>query len=153
VVHLVEVDVVGLESAQAVLAGLTDVERGQPRRVGPRVAAAIHLGGEHHLFAAALALGEPPPDDALRLTGAVRVGGVEEGDADVESGVHDLVARGLVGLRAEVHRAETQRAHAQSGATELAVVHARKSNYDGDAIIPSATVGRSPAGGSPMCSR
>ena len=100
-------------------------QRRQPRRVRPRVAAAVDLGGQHDLLPPAAALGEPAADDLLGLAAAVDVGGVEEVDAGLERRVHDLVAVGLVGLRPEVHRAEAQRADPQAGAAEVAIVHGR----------------------------
>ena len=124
VVHLVEVDVVGLQAPQAVVARLTDVQRRQLRRVRPLVATAVDLGREHGLLPPATALREPPADDLLGLGAAVDVGGVEEVHARLERRVHQLVARRLVGVGAEVHRAEAQGADAEAGAAEEAVIHA-----------------------------
>src|SRR5262249_46185371 len=78
-----------------------------------------------HLLATTLTAGQPAADDPLRLLSPVRVGRVEEVDAGIERGIHDLTTRGLVGLRAEVHRAETQGAHSDSGPTQVAILHTR----------------------------
>ncbi len=123
VVHLVQVDVVGLQAAQAGLAGVADVPGREPRRVRPAVAPVEDLGGEHDLLPPLPALGEPATDDRLGLAAAVDVGRVEEVDALFERRVHDGEAVGLVGPRAEVHRAEAQRAHPQAGSPECSVLH------------------------------
>ncbi len=115
---------VGLQAPQAVVARLADVQRRQLRRVRPLVATAVDLGRQHGLLAPAAALREPPADDLLGLGAAVDVGGVEEVHARLQRRVHQLVARRLVGVRAEVHGAEAQRADAEAGAAEEAVVHA-----------------------------
>ena len=47
------------------------------------------------------------------LVAAVAVRGVEEVDAELERAIHDREGVGLGGLRAEVHRAEAELAHAQ----------------------------------------
>src|ERR1035438_5977018 len=60
-VHLVEVDVIGLEPLETGLTGFADVEGGKAGRVGPIPHGAEDLGGQDHLIAAAPALGEPAP--------------------------------------------------------------------------------------------
>ncbi len=127
VVHLVEVDDIGLQPPQRRLTRGDDVAEGQPLLVGPFAHPAVHLGGEHDLVAAPAALGEPPADDLLGDTLAelpsVDVGRVEEVDAVLERAVHDGVAVGFGGLGAEVHRAEAQPADRQAGAAEIRVLH------------------------------
>ena len=61
--------------------------------------------------------------DLLRHALAVDVGGVDEVAAGVDEAVDDLLARGLVGLVAERHRAEAELRDACAGAAELAVFH------------------------------
>jgi hypothetical protein len=125
VVHLVEVDVVGLQPLQRGVRGTTDVERRELALVGPVTHVAVELGGEHGALAATAAAGEPAAEDLLGLAGlgAVAVGGVEEVEAVLVSGVHDRVAVGLAGAGAEVHRAQAQRGDLEAGAAELAIVH------------------------------
>ena len=65
VVHLVEVDVVGLQAPQRPLAGAADVARREERVVGPVAHRAVQLGRDDDLVAPAAALGEPPSDDLL----------------------------------------------------------------------------------------
>ena len=65
VVHLVEVDVVGLQPAQAVLAGAPDVVGGQAALVGPVAHPAVDLGGQHDPLAPSAALRQPAADDLL----------------------------------------------------------------------------------------
>jgi hypothetical protein len=127
VVHLVQVDPVGLQPAQRLVTGLDDVARGQALVVGALAHPAVHLRRDHHRFAPTPALREPPPDDllgdAFAELPAVHVGRVVELDAEVERAIHDLEAVRLGGLRAEVHRAETQARDAQPGAAEVCVLH------------------------------
>ena len=96
VVHLVEVDVVGLQPPQRRVAGPADVQRGELRVVGPVAHVAVELGREDRTLAPSAALGEPAPDDllgdALALLPAVDVRGVEEVDAVLVRAVHDRVA-------------------------------------------------------------
>ena len=128
VVHLVEVDVFGLEPLQGGDRRAAHVDGGQLREVRHLFVegGAIALGGQHHLVAAA-GLGEPAPDDllgaaAMPLT-AVAVGGVEEVDARVEGAVHDGVRVLFRGVRAEVHGAEHDARDEKAGTTEVGVLH------------------------------
>ena len=93
VVHLVEVDVVGLQAPQARFARVTDVARREPAVVRPVRHRPEHFRREHDLLAPAAALREPVPDDRLgrarALRAAVTVGRVEEVDPEVERAVHD----------------------------------------------------------------
>ena len=132
VVHLVQVDVVGLQPAEAVLTRLPDVQRGELALVRPRTARVVHLRRDDDAFAPAITLREPPADDRLgeAVPVAVDVGGVEEVQPELEAAVHDPERLVLVGLHTlvrgahpEVHRAEHERAHAQSRASEQSIVH------------------------------
>ena len=127
VVHLIEVDVVGLQSTQRSFARVPDVPRRQERVVGPVAHRAVELGGDDHLLAPAATLRKPSADDllgeSLALLPAVDVGGVEEVETGVECRVHDRVRRRLVGLRTEVHGAEAEAADRQPGASEVRVFH------------------------------
>ena len=82
-VQLVEVDVVGPQAPQAVLEGLADVGGLGAFVLGVDLHA--ELGGEHDLVAARA---QGAAQELLALGAAVDVGGVEEGDAGVEGGVH-----------------------------------------------------------------
>lgn len=61
--HLVEVDVIGLEPAQARLTRATNVISGQAPVIWPGVHRLIDLGREHDPLATATALSEPTADD------------------------------------------------------------------------------------------
>ena len=127
VVHLVDVDVVGLQPAQRCLAGALDVQGGKLAVVRPLAHVAVELGRDDRALAASVASREPVTDDALGhalvLTPAVDVGRVEEVDAELVGAVHDVVTVGHLGDRAEVHGAETEPAHREAGAAEMCVVH------------------------------
>src|SRR5262249_19015767 len=128
VVHLVEVDAVGLHALERRLAGAHDVERREARLVGPVAHAAVNLGGEHDLVAPAAALREPAADDllgpALSFLPAVDVRRVEEVDTELEGPVHDALRILLAGLRAEIHRSQAQARHLEPGASESGDLHA-----------------------------
>ena len=64
-VHLVQVDVVGLEPPQAVLAGPADVVGRKAALVWPLAHRAVDLGRQHDLLAPPAALRQPAPDDLL----------------------------------------------------------------------------------------
>ena len=85
VVHLVQVDVIGLQAAQAGFAGAANVQRREAAFVGPVAHIAVDFGGDDDFLAPPAALREPAPDDllgdAFALFPAVDVGGVEEVDA------------------------------------------------------------------------
>src|SRR5262249_28827004 len=127
VMHLVEVDVVGLQPSQAALAGAPDVERGESLVVRSTAEPPVHLGGEDDLVAPPAALRQPASDDllgdALARLPPVDVRGIEEVDAGLERPVHHGEAVGLAGVRAEVHRSQTEPADAGSGPTELDILH------------------------------
>jgi hypothetical protein len=96
VVHLVEVDTVGLQPAQGILARLPDGQGRQLPVVGPFAHGPVDLGGQHGPVAAPASAGEPVTEDLLGPAGvgltaladlarrsagrAVPVGGVEEVD-------------------------------------------------------------------------
>ncbi len=130
VVHLVKVDVVGLEAPQAPLARGADVPGRQVILVRPLAHLAVHLGGEHDLLAPAAPLREPAADDllghALALLPPVDVGGVEEVDPQLQRAIHDRERVGFGRFGTEVHRAEAEPTDLQTCPTELDVAHAAK---------------------------
>ena len=123
VVHLIQVDVIGLQPPQARLAGPPDVVGRQPAVVRAESHRLVHLRGQDDVVAVPAAL-QPPADGLLRdavpllhvrrLRAAVDVGGVEEVDARIDRGVHDREAARLVHGETEVHRAEADPADQQT---------------------------------------
>jgi hypothetical protein len=128
-VDLVEIDHVGAQPLQAVVAGLDDLGSGQ---VGTAVAHPVHvarwpgdLGREHHLGAHAGPAREPAAEDALgRAVGLaphrhrVHLRRVDEVDAARERVVEDRVRSGFVDLLAEGHGAEADRCDLQRAAAK-----------------------------------
>ena len=82
-VDLVEVDVVGAEAGQEASICSMIALRDRPAPPGTVVHLEIHLGGQDDVVAAAVLL-QRPADDLLRAAGAVDVGGVPEGDAELD---------------------------------------------------------------------
>ena len=83
--------------------------------VRPVAHPAVDFGGQDD-FVASPAAGRQPPADYLFGFGFVRlaavsVGGVEEMDPQFQRLIHDGMAVGFCGLRAEVHSAQTKRAY------------------------------------------
>src|SRR5205823_1944948 len=152
VVHLVEVDAVGLQAAEALVARAPDVVRGEPRVVRPLAHRGIDLGGEDDRLAAAAALREPAADDllgdALAAAPAVDVRRVEEVDAGLARAVHEREAFALAGERAEVHGPEAEAADAQPAAAEMDVLHGRVlARRDGPPYRPRSFESAAPASG------
>ena len=58
------------------------------------------------------------------LRAAVNIGGIDEVDAGIQSGVQHGEAVRLTGHHAKVHRAQPDPAHLQTGTTQIAVLHA-----------------------------
>jgi hypothetical protein len=85
-VHLVEVEVIGVEPAQRVLHRLHDVPARSAAPVGPLAHGHEEFGREHHVVAAAL---QGLPDDLLGAAGRIPIGGVDEVDARIEGPVDD----------------------------------------------------------------
>src|SRR5271166_1897246 len=122
VVHLVKVDVVGLEPFQAALAVLADLVRRKAAavcvglgQVGLAFDGIEDLGGQDHGVPAAASLGKPAPQNLLGVpllaTPAVDVGGVEEVDAELQGTLHDLETLFLGRVPAEVHGAKANVAY------------------------------------------
>ena len=125
-VDLVEVDPVGVEPAQALLALADDPSARVAARVRVFAHRRVELGGEHDVVAPAA--GQRLADDAFGLTRRVDVGGIDEVDAGVEGGVDDrhAVVLVLVAPGPEHHRPEAQRADGHSGSSQRSVLHAAK---------------------------
>jgi hypothetical protein len=133
-VDLVQVDVVGPETREAVVDLGHDRLAGQAAPVGPAgVHVPVDLRGDDDLVAAGVLL-QRLPDDLLARPGGVDVRGVEEVDAELD-GLLDqrpavLLAEGprmaaSVGF-AERHAAEADAGHVEAGAAELHVLHASR---------------------------
>jgi len=109
-VDLIEVEVIGAETAQAVFDFAHDPHPRVPPLVLTRSHLHVHLRRKHDVIATTL---QRAPHDLLGLTGRVHVGRVDEVDAAVEGGVHDAHALVDVDVAplAEHHGAETVGAH------------------------------------------
>ncbi len=141
-VHLVEVDPVRVQAAEARLDLLHDPAARVAAPVRALAHPAVELRREHDLVA-------PPrerlPDDLLVLAGRVDVRRVDDVDPGVQCCVDDPDALGVVGVppRAEHHRAEAQLADLDPGSTELPVLHRRNASGHGlsrcERLFPGST--------------
>jgi hypothetical protein len=127
VVQPVQVDVVGLQAAQRLLAGGDDRLAARTATVGiPGIQVAAELGGKHQPVALGLVAPDVITENLLRVALGVEIGGINEVAALLQEPVDDLL--GLLDgsppaqVLAESHRAQTQRAHAQSRAAQRDVV-------------------------------
>ena len=107
--QLVQVDVVGLQRAQAQLDGAHHVAT-RPGGVVD-LGRAAELGGDDHLVALGL---QRLTHELLGLAAAVHARRVEEGDAGVDGRVEHLDGAVVVDAHAEVVAAETGNRHPQS---------------------------------------
>ena len=122
-VDLVQVDVVGLQPAQARLDLAHQPAPAVAALVGVLAHRPVRLGRQHDVLAAAL---QGLADDLLGLPRRVHVGGVDDVDPGVERRVDDPDGVVVVGVapRAEHHRAERERADLDAGTAERAHLHA-----------------------------
>jgi hypothetical protein len=127
VMHLVQVDAVGLEAPETRFTGPFDVQCGQARMIRPVAHAPVDFRGEDDLASPAAALREPTADDLFRPSLAelpsIHVRRIEKIQPGVERPVHDRETVGLVGLRTEIHRAQAQAADLDPRSTELHILH------------------------------
>ena len=116
-VQPVQVDVVGLQAPQRVLAGVDQRLAARAAAVGiARIEVAAELGRDHQAIAAGGVAPDVVADDLLGVALGVEVGGVDEVAAEVDEAVDDLLGLLHAGAPAEVfaerHRPEAQRADA-----------------------------------------
>ncbi len=127
-VHLVKVDVVGAQAAQAGLAAGNDVVAGQPGVVRAAPHRHPHLGGHQHLVPAAR---QDLAQDFLGLAAGVDVGGIDEVDPGVQAHIHLPPGLGHVGrpdvfewpAAAERHRAHGEHGNPQARPAQRAIFH------------------------------
>ncbi len=131
-VDLVEVDVVGLEAAEAGVDGVHDVAAGGADLVAAGAGAAEDFGGDDDLCAGDVQVSERLAEGLFALALGVDIGGVEEVDAGVDGGFDELVGAGLVdgadgaeeaGAAVEGHGAETEGRDEEAGVAEGLVLH------------------------------
>ena len=125
-VHLVDVDVVGLQALQRCVARAADVERRQLALVRPLRHVAVQLRREDGFLPTPAAAREPVANDVFGqalVVPAVNIRGVEEVDAELVGAVHDVVTVGDIGHRTEVHGPEAEAADAEAGAAKVCVIH------------------------------
>ncbi len=131
VVHLIEIDVIGFHSPQAVVAGAANFHGGKPALHGQVIGIAVHISKdfcrENGFFAPSAALREPSADDffgdPLPLLPAIHVSGIEKVDPQLQRLVHDGMALSLRRMRPEIHGAQTEAGNFQTRSTQRCVLH------------------------------
>src|SRR6188508_1760303 len=126
-VHLVQIDAVGLKTPQTRFTGALDVQRREPRGIRPIPHAPVHLGRKHDLFPSTAALRKPTAENlfgpSLSELPPVDVRRVEKVHSQLQRTVHDRHAVRFGGLRPKIHGAETEPAHLDARAPQLYVLH------------------------------
>ncbi len=125
--HLIEIDAVGLQTPQARLASSFDVQSRQPRLIRPIAHPTEHLRCQYNFFTPSPTLSEPTPHNLLGPAFAdfptIDVRRVEKVEAQLQRSIHDGKTVCLVGLRPKVHRAETEPADFHASPTEMNIFH------------------------------
>src|SRR5581483_10307160 len=119
-VQVIDVDVVGAEPLQALVAGLQDPAPRQPAAIGIVADLVGELGREDPARAA---VGDGAADHLLGISLVVGVGRVDEVDAGLARLGDDPRRGRLVCRAAEHHGAEADRRNLQAAAAELTVLH------------------------------
>src|SRR5687767_4477347 len=121
-VELVEVDVICLEALEAVLGGAEHIFGASafPVVVDPHA----EFGGDDHILAA---LAKSAPEELLALRAAVAVGGVEEIDSRMESGIHYFCCGCGVQAPAKIIAADSDPGYVESA--DSSFVHGGRSRY------------------------
>ena len=126
-VHPIEIDVVGLQPAERLLARGDDVLSTGPAGVRiARIQIPEELGGDDDAVAAAAVASDEVTDDFFRVALRVDVRGVDEIPAALDEARDDSVriryVRSPSPIFAEGHRAEAERTDAESGVSERDVL-------------------------------
>ena len=122
--ELVQIDPIGLEPAQRILARAEDVIARIAALVGSVAHRVVHLGRQDDLIAAAVFL-ERATDDPFALAGVVDVRRVDEIDARLERAVNDADRVFGAGRSPEIHSPQAQRRDLDAGASQHTVFHSK----------------------------
>ena len=129
---VVQVDVIGVEPLERALERRADVGRAAvnvPRALA-RVRDEAELRGQHHLVAPAF---QRPPDELLVGEGTVDLGGVDEGDAQVDRPVNGPDRLGVIQVIRAVGPGHAHGAKADPGyvqVPQLDVLHRVRSSVN-----------------------
>src|SRR6266849_2313503 len=138
--RLIEVDVIGLLTAQTALDGVEDMFARQPAIVWPRSHWNPAFGGEDDLrppsFEPLANYGLGPPHGFEIAAHRIAIGSVEEIHALVDGRLHDREAGSLVTLLAEGHRAQTNFRHLEPCAAHAFDFHPISLNPQSRAAMP-----------------
>src|ERR1700733_3720046 len=118
--HVVDIEIIGLQPLQAVLDRLHDVRARMAGIVRPRPGRVEHLAGNRNLPPLAA---QQVAQHGLRYAVVIRVGGVEEIHPGIQARADDAAGLGFVGAVAERHRAQAYFRNLQAGAAHPAIFH------------------------------
>src|SRR5208282_209372 len=124
--HLVQIDVIGLQAAQAALNFRHDMAARQSDVVGrdrfphENVGVKSYFRREYQRLAPIL---DYAAGNFLRSAGRVNVSRIEEISAQLDVAVDDFACIGFIGLASERHTSKTQLRDLESGPAEPAIFH------------------------------
>lgn len=127
--RLVEIDEVGVETAQAGFHGIHDVPAAQPPIVGQLADSTPAFCRQHNVVTLAGAL-QPGADHLLRASrpaafspSGIDIGRVDEVAGTIEKQIEHTRRLGVIRVPAEGRRAETDSGNFQAGGPELHILH------------------------------
>ncbi len=123
--YLVEIEIVGLQAAQAVFHGAEQMLARQAEVVRPFAHGKACLGSDDQLVAVAVA--QPAPDNLLGDAARVDIGCINEISAGLDKPIHHLDALGFGALASEGHGAQAKLTYFQARAAKIAIVHGKYS--------------------------
>jgi hypothetical protein len=122
-VDLIEVDVIGLQTAQTVFTGFHDVKASIAPGIRIRVVhLAVHFGREED-FVALTALFERDTCYRLAFAAPIDVGGIDKVTAPLQKAVDHSRRFALFRFPSEGHRAQTQHTHLRPGTSQRSRFH------------------------------
>ena len=119
---LVQVDVIGVEPAQGVLAGPHNMVACEPTVVDARACRIKHFGCDEHVVTARPG-SQPFPDELLGLTRRIAVAGIHQIDAGICCGIQNCQTFCLRCRVGQVVGTQHQGGNFQASAAKGAVLH------------------------------
>ena len=132
-VELIQIDMIELQTAQALFDATDDVIARTAAGVHPgRARFAKHFGGNHHVFARNFQVLQRLAGDLLRAPFRIHIRGIDEINSGIQCTAHQLLGFTLLQLTnlaphaafsAEGHGAKAQFRHKQTGIAQFLITH------------------------------